>query len=101
MGCSEEVGVTDGGWCEEGVPWVLGGMAGRALEVWRVHVDVRVVLGGLGWAGRCRVVLWVGGGGSLGVKGACRGGVLRWVFFWGALVVPWRPLDGDRGRVWG
>ena len=41
------------------------------------------------------------GGWSWGVTGACGWGVLRWVFPWGALVVSWRPVDGDGGRVWG
>ena len=83
------VGVADGGRCEGGVPWVWGGLAGRAVEVWRVHVDVCVVLGGLGWAGRCRVVLWVRGGCADGVLEACGrrwGGVYR---AWGQLVNLW------------
>ena len=89
------------------VPWVLGGLAGRAIEVWRVHVDVWVVLGGLGWAGRCRVVPWVRGGWSWGVTGACGGGscgacssgVLWWCLggLWthmgGVCVAPSRLLD--------
>ena len=52
----------------------LGGLGGQAIEVWRVHVDVWVVLGGLGWAGRCRVVPRVRGGSSWGYTGACGGG---------------------------
>ena len=71
------------------------------MEVWRVHVDVCVVLGGLGWASRWQVVPWVRGGPPWGFTGACGGGVLRWVFFWGALVVSWRPVDGDGVCVWG
>ena len=79
---------------------VWGGLAGRAIEVLRVHVDVGVVLGELGGAGWCRVVPWVRGG-PWGVIGACGGGALRWVAFWGALGVSWRMGDGDGGRVWG
>ena len=33
--------------------------------------------------------------------GACGGGMLRWVAFWGALVVSWRTAVGDGGRVCG
>ena len=77
-----------------------GGLVGRVIQVLRVHVDMWVVLGGHGWAERCWMVPWVRGG-PWGVMGACGGGVLRWMAFWGALVVPWRPADGDRGRVWG
>ena len=83
-----------------GLPRVWGGLAGPAMEVRRVHVDVSVVLGGLGWGGRCRVVLWVRGW-PLGVTRARGGVVLRWVVFCGALVVSWTPADGDGGRVWG
>ena len=99
-GCSEEVGVADGGRCKEGVPWVRGSWVGRAIEVRRVHVDVCVVLGGLGWAERCWVVPWVRGW-SWDVTGACGGGVVRRVVFWGALVVSWRPVGGDGVCVWG
>ena len=79
---------------------VLGGLAGWAVEVLRVHVDVTVVLGGLGRTGRCPVVLWVRGG-PRGVVGAYGGGVLRRVALLGAPMVSWRPADGDGGRVWG
>ena len=57
---------------------VWGGCSGSG-GVWRggeVYVDVCVVLGGLGWAGRCQVVLWVRQGWSRGVTVACGGGVL-------------------------
>ena len=81
-----------------GARGVWGGLAGWAVEFLRVHVDVWGVLGGLDWAGRRRVVPWVRGG-PWGVVGACGGGVLRWVAFWGALVVYCRPADGDGGRV--
>ena len=73
-----------------------GGLAGRAVEVLRVHVDVWVVLGGLGWARRCRVVPRVKGG-PWGVVVACAGRVLRCVAFWGASLVSWRPVDGEGG----
>ena len=59
-----------------------GGSAGWVAGVLRVHVDVWVTLVGLSRAVQCRVALWVRGG------------------LWGALVVSWRPVDGD-GRVWG
>ena len=80
-----------------GVSCILGGLAGQAVEVWCVYVNVCV--GGLGCAGRCWVVPWVRGGWSWAVTGACGGGVLRWVFFWAALVVFSRPVDEDEGRV--
>ena len=35
------------------------GLAGWAAEVLRVHVNVWVALGGLGWAGWCRLAPWV------------------------------------------
>ena len=84
------------------VAGVRGGGA-RSGGVWRCRadVDVWVVLDRLGWAWWCRVVPWLRGGWSWGVFGACGGGVLRWVVFWGALVVFWRPVDGGGGRVWG
>ena len=44
------------------MPLVSAGVAGRAIKVGGIHVDVCMVLGGLGWAGRCRVVPWVRGG---------------------------------------
>ena len=53
-----------------GVLRVWGGLAGRAIEVLRVHVDVWVVLGGPGWDGWCRVASWVRGG-PWGVLEAC------------------------------
>ena len=82
-GRSEEVGVADGGRCEGGVLRVRGGWAGWVAGVLRVHVDVWVTLVGLGRAGRCRVASWVRGG------------------LWGALVVSWRPADGDGGACAG
>ena len=82
-GCSEEVGVADGGRCEGGVPWVGGGWAGWAARVLRVYVDVSLALAWLGRAGRCWVASWV------------RDGPL------GAVVVSWRPADGDWGRLRG
>ena len=66
-----------------GVPRVRGGRAGSVVGVLRVHVDVRLALVGLGRAGPCRLASWV--------RGA----------LWGALVVSWRPGDGDGGRVRG
>ena len=81
--CSEEVGVADGGRCEGGVPRVRGGWAGWVAGVLRVYVDVWLALVGHGRAGRCRVASWVRDG-------------LR-----GAVVVSWRPADGDGGRVRG
>ena len=50
-GCSEEVGVADGGRCEGGVPWVWGGWAGWVAGVLCVYVDVWLVLAGLGRVG--------------------------------------------------
>ena len=83
----------------EGAPGP-GGLGGWAAEVLRVHVNVWVALGGLGWAWQCWVAPWVTGW-PWGVVGASGGGVIWWVAFWGALVVFWRPADGDGGRVWG
>ena len=80
-----------------------GGRAGWVAGVLRVHVDVWLALGGLSWAGRCRVASWVRGG-LWGAVGACGKGALQWgpLAFWGALVVSWRPADGEwGGRVWG
>ena len=42
--------------------WVWGGLAGWAVDVLRVHVDVWVVLVWLGFAGRRQVVSLVKGG---------------------------------------
>ena len=55
-------------------------------------------LAGLGGAGWPR-----GGEVGSGVPWAFGGGVLWWGLqaFLGALVVSWRPADGDGGRVWG
>ena len=97
----EEIGVADGGRREGKMLWVVVGLAGRAVRVPCVHIDVSVVLGGCGWSGRCRVVLWVGAGRSRGITGACGVGVLWWAHFRGALVVYWRTVDGDGGCVWG
>ena len=66
-----------------GVPRVRGGWAGWAAGVLRVYVDVWLALVWLGRAGRCLVASWV------------RDGPL------GAVVVSWRPADGDGGRVRG
>ena len=62
-----------------------GGRAGWVAGVLCVHVEVWVALVAVCWTGRCRVASWVRGG------------------LWGALVVSWRPVDGDwgGGRVWG
>ena len=82
---------------------VRRGWAGWVCGVLRVQVDVCVALGGLSWAGRCRVASWVRAG-LWGAVGACGGGPLRWgpLAFWDALVVSWMPADGDRGGlVWG
>ena len=62
---------------------VRGVWAGLVAGVLRVHVDAWLGLVGLGWAGRCWVASWL------------RGGV------WGALVVSWRPADGDWGGASG
>ena len=62
---------------------VRGGWAGWAAGVLRVYVDVWLALAGLGRTGRCRVASWVQDGSR------------------GAVVVPWRPVDGDGGRVRG
>ena len=77
---------------------VRGSLAGGVAGVLRVHVHVWAALGGLGWAGRCRLAPWVRGG-LWGAVGACGGWVLSWGLqaFWGALVVSWRPADGDGG----
>ena len=80
-----------------------GGRARWVAGVLRVPVDVWVALGGLSWAERCRVPSWVRGG-LWSAVGACGGGALRWgpLAFLGALVVSWRPADGDGGgRLWG
>ena len=66
-----------------GVLRVRGGWAGWAAGVLRVYVDVWLALAGLGRTGRCRVASWVRDGSR------------------GAVVVPWRPVDGDGGRVRG
>ena len=63
------------------MPWVQGGWAGWVAGVLRIHVDVRLALVGLGRAGRCRVASWVRGG------------------LQGALLVSWRPAEGDGGRA--
>ena len=60
-----------------------GGWAGWVAGVLRAHVDVWLALVGLGRVGRCRAASWVRGG------------------LWGALVVSWRPADGDGGLVRG
>ena len=100
-GCSEEVGVADGGRCEGGVLRVrLRGLAGWVAGVLRIHIDVWVALAGLGWAEQCLVAPWVRGG-LWGAVVAGGGGVLRWGLLasWGALVVSSRPADGDGGGV--
>ena len=58
---------------------VLGGWAGWAAGVLRVYVDGWLALAGFGRTGRCRVASWVRDGSR------------------GAVVVPWRPVDGDGG----
>ena len=78
---------------------VWGGLARWVVEVLRVRVVYEWFLGGLGWAGRCRVVPWVRGG-PWSVVGACGGRGLRWVAFCGAPVVSPRSVDGDRGVCW-
>ena len=60
-----------------------GGVGWMGCRVLRVYVDAWLALVGLGRAGRCRVASWVRDG-------------LR-----GAVVVSWRPADGDGGRVQG
>ena len=77
---------------------VRGGLPGWAAGVLRVHVNVGVALGGLGWAGRCRVASWLGGG-LWGAMVACGRGAVRCglLALWGALVVSWRPAYGDPG----
>ena len=64
-----------------GCPGSGGGWAGWAAGVLGVYVDIWLALVGLGRAGRCRVASWV--------KDRPRG----------AVVVSWRPADGDGGRV--
>ena len=59
------------------MPRVRGGWAGWAAGVLRVYVDVWLALVGLGRAGRCQVASWVRDGTR------------------GAVVVSWRPADGD------
>ena len=66
-----------------GAPASGGGGAGWVSGVLRVYVDVWLALLGLGRAWRCQVASCVGDG-------------LR-----GAVVVSWRPADGDGGRVRG
>ena len=66
-----------------GCPRSGGGRAGWAAGVSRVYVNVWLALVGLGRAGRCWVASWV--------RDRPRG----------AVVVSWRPADGDGGRVRG
>ena len=66
-----------------GCPGFQGGWAGWVAGVLRVYVDVWLALVGLGRAGWCLVASWVGDG------------------LQGAVVVFWRPADGDAGRVRG
>ena len=65
------------------MPRVRGGWAGWAAGVLRIYVNVWWALVGLGRAGRCRVASWV--------RDEPRGAVL----------VSWRPADGDGGCVRG
>ena len=79
----------------EALPWrvarrrsgsrMVAGVRGfaRVRKGWAGWVEVWLALVGLGRAGRCRVASWVRDG-------------LR-----GAVVVSWRPVDGDGGRVRG
>ena len=66
-----------------GYPGSGGGWAGWVAGVLHVYVDVWLALVGLGRTGRCQVASLVRAG-------------LR-----GAVVVSWRPADGDEGRVRG
>ena len=66
-----------------GCPRSGGGWAGWAAGVLRVYVDVWLALVGLRRAGRCRVASQVRDGPR------------------GAVVVSWRPADGNGGRVRG
>ena len=66
-----------------GCPGSGGGWAGWVAGVLRVYVDVWLALVGLGRAGRCRTASWVTDGPR------------------GAVVVSWRPAEGDGGRVQG
>ena len=66
-----------------GCPGSGGGWAGWVAGVLRVYVDVWLALVALGRAGRCRVASWLRDGTR------------------GAVVVSWRPADGDGGRVRG
>ena len=43
----------------EGCSGSGGGLAGLAVDVWRVYIDVYAFLDGRGWSWRCRVVSWV------------------------------------------
>ena len=87
------VGVREG-WSGSGSGAWLGGLLGSCASTSMYGWP----LGGLGWAGRCRVAPWVRGD-LWDAVGAGGGGVLRWglLAFWGALVVSWRPADGDGG----
>ena len=68
-GCSEEVGVADGGRCEGGVPWVRGGVGWMGC---RGLAPLRRWMVGPGWARPD----WAVPGGFLGVRrvsGRCGG----------------------------
>ena len=66
-----------------GCPGSRGGWAGLVAGVLRVYVDVWLALVGLGRARRCQVASWVRDGPR------------------GAVVVSWKPANGDGGRVRG
>ena len=77
-----------------------GGLAGWPAGVLLVQVDVLVALGGLGWAGRCRVAPWLRGR-LWGATDAC-GGVVLWWGLQAFRVLRWyvRGLqNGDGGRL--
>ena len=100
-GCLEEVGIFDGGPREEGVLWFREGLAGWAVEVRHIYVDVRVSPGGRVWSWRYQVVSWARAGWSQCFTGVRCVGVLWLAFFWGALVSFSRPVHRNGVRVWG
>ena len=58
VGCAEDLGVADGDRCDWGVLGARGGLAGWALEVRRVHVDVSVLYRGWCWFWLRWMVSW-------------------------------------------
>ena len=58
-GCVEELGVAHGSRCVGGVLWVSGGLAGWAVEVWHICVNVCAFHAGCGWRWREAGGSWV------------------------------------------